>query len=397
MLMARTANRLTAIQISRIKSKGRYADGGGLYLRVSPTLNKSWVFRWVRSGSENEMGLGPYPDVSLADARRGAYEGRQHLAAGRSPRAERDRVRDYGRIFGDVADEYLSAMQGRWTNEKTRWQWKHTLTEFASSIRKLPIAQVDTAAVLRLLKPIWQEKPETAAKARMRLEAILDYANSKGWREGENPARWRGHLANILPPRQRLTKGHHPAMPHQDIPAFIERLHGSDALAARALEFLILTTCRTQEVLKARWEEVDLASALWTIPALRMKARREHRVPLSRQTLELLKPLHEARASEFLFPGQAYGKPLSNMAMEMLMKRMKITGASPHGFRSSFRDWAGDYTSFPREIAEAALAHKVGDAVELAYRRGDALEKRRALMQAWAEYCFNPLSSKVVP
>lgn len=397
MEMARAANRLTAIQISRIKNKGRYADGGGLYLRVSPTLNKSWVFRWVRSGSENEMGLGPYPDVSLADARQLAYEARQHLAVGRSPKAERDRVREHGRIFGDVADEYFSAMQGRWTSQKTRWQWKNTLTEFASPIRKLPISQVDTAAVLRLLEPIWQNKPEAAAKARMRFEAVLDYAKAKGWREGENPARWRGHLANMLPPRQRLTKGHHPAMPHEEVPAFIERLQASDALAARALEFLILTTCRSQEVLKAQWDEIHLASALWIVPALRMKARREHRVPLSSQAMTLLNSLNEAGTSKFVFPGHAAGKPLSNMAMGMLLKRMKIAGASPHGFRSSFRDWAGDHTPFPREIAEAALAHKVGDAVELAYRRGDALEKRRELMQAWADYCSNVKGGKVVP
>ena len=395
--MARASTRLTAIKVSRIKEKGRYADGGGLYLRVSPTLSKSWVFRWVRNGTENEMGLGPFPDVSLVEARRLSLEARQHLAAGRHPKSERDRVREYGRTFGDVADDYLLAMQGRWTNDKTRWQWWHTVNTFSSPIRKLPISHVDTAVVLGLLKPIWQGKAETAAKARMRLEAVLDYAKAKGWREGENPARWRGHLSNILPPRKRLTKGHHPAMPYREVPAFVERLNSSEAMAARALELLILTACRTSEVLKAQWDEIDLDAALWTVPAVRMKMKREHRVPLSDRALDLLKPLHDTRSSEFVFPGQRRGKPLSNMAMEMLIKRMKVQGASPHGFRSSFRDWAGDCTTFAREIAEGALAHKVGDAVELAYRRGDALEKRRSLMQAWADYCCNADIPKVVP
>jgi len=288
-------------------------------------------------------------------------------------------------------------MQGRWAHEKTVRQWHQTLNDLALPIRRLSIAQVDTASVLRLLKPIWQEKPETAAKSRMRLEAVLDYAKAKGWRAGENPARWRGHLANILPPRRRLTKGHHPAMRYEEVPAFMERLTASEATAARALEFLILTACRTQEVLRSEWEEIDFATALWVIPSSRMKMKREHRVPLAGRAIDLLKLLHNARTSEFVFPGQVPGKPLSNMAMEMLIKRMKIVGASPHGFRSSFRDWVGDCTSFPREIAEAALAHKVGDSVELAYRRGDALEKRRALMQAWADYCFGATSGKVIP
>jgi integrase len=385
--MSRTASRLTAMQISRIRKKGRYADGGGLYLRVSPTLNKSWVFRWVRGRVENEMGLGRFPDVSLVEARRHVFHARQHLAAGRNPKSERNRTREHGRSFRDVAEEYLSAMQGRWTNEKTRWQWRHTLNVFAAPIHKLGISQVDTADVLPLLKPIWLAKPETAAKARMRLEAVLDYGKAKGWREGENPARWRGHLSNILPPRRLLSRGHHAAMPYREVPAFIDRLQGAHAMAARALEFLILTACRTQEVLGASWDEIDLSAALWVIPAHRMKTRREHRAPLSSAALELLQTLHEARISEFVFPGQVRGKPLSNLAMAMLMRRMKADSSTPHGFRSSFRDWAGDKTSFPREIAEAALAHKVGDSVELAYRRGDALEKRRGLMQAWAEYC----------
>lgn len=395
--MARALNRLSAVEVKKIAKKGRYSDGGGLYLRVSPSLSKSWVFRWVRNGAENEMGLGSYPEVSLADARDAAFEARRQLAAKRNPRTERDREREAGRTFGDTADEFLNAKAANWTNEKTAWQWRHTLTEFAKPIRRVPIGEIETAHVLKLLKPVWTTKPETAAKARMRLEAVLDYAAAHGWRSIENPARWRGHLENMLPKRQKLSKGHHPAMPYADAPAFLTKLRSSNAMAARALEFLILTAGRTGEVLGATWDEVDLDTGLWTIPAARMKAKRDHRVPLSRTAIDLLRPLHEARVSKFVFPGQRPRKPLSNLAMTMLMRRLKVEDASPHGFRSSFRDWAGDRTSFPREIAEQALAHSVGNDVELAYRRGDALEKRRQLMDAWAHHCTGDTDANVVP
>lgn len=394
--MARSLNRLTATGVSAIKSKGRYADGGGLYLRVSPTIRKAWVFRWIRRGKATEIGLGAYPAVSLAIARKSAAICREQLASDIDPKIERDRKRATNRTFGAVADEYLVAMADRWTNEKTSWQWKQTLTDFVKPIREAPVSQIDTDDVLRLLKPIWQDTPEKAAKARMRIESVLDYAKAKGWREGENPARWRGHLSNILPARQKLSKGHHPAMPYDEIPGFIVRLKDSDAMAARALEFLIMTAGRTSEVLKATWDEIDFDSRIWTLPAERMKAKRAHRVPLNDDAMEILQDLFETRVSAYVFPGQRFGKPLSNMAMEMLMKRMKISGASPHGFRSSFRDWAGDCTNFPREVAEAALAHKAGDSTEQAYRRSDALEKRRALMNAWAGHCYNKELENVV-
>ena len=295
-----------------------------------------------------------------------------------------------------VADDYLAAMSDRWTNAKTRWQWEKTLTDLAKPIRGRPIAQINTTDVLKLLKPIWKEKPETAAKARMRLEGVIDYAKAKGWREGENPARWRGHLSNILPARQKLTKGHHPAMLYSQVPGFVANLQASEAMAASALEFLILTAARTGEVLKATWDEFDLQAEIWEIPPERMKAKRGHRVPLTTDMLSILRPLHEARTSNYVFPGQKPKQPLSNMALEMLMKRMKITDATPHGFRSSFRDWCGDETSFAREIAEAALAHKAGDSTESAYRRSDALEKRRQLMQSWSDYCHGRIRHKVV-
>ena len=382
-------NRLTAVKVQKICTKGRYADGGGLYLRVSPSLTKAWVFRSVRNAIATEIGLGSFPAVSLAEARNRATAARQQLAAGLNPKTEKERLRERLYTFGEAADALIRSKTSGWKNEKTPHQWQRDLLDLCEHLCDQPVASIGTAEVLAVLEPMWSSKSESAAKLRMRLEAVLDYAKAKGWREGENPARWRGHLSNILPPRRRLTKGHHPAMPYADVPAFVGRLQDSQALAARGLEFLILTAARSGEVLKATWDEIDQEQALWVIPATRMKAKRDHRVPLSPRALAILMPLSEARVSQYVFPGQIRGKPLSNMAFEMLMKRMKVTGASPHGFRSSFRDWCGDKTTFPREIAEAALAHKAGDNVELAYRRGDALEKRRALMEAWAEYLSN--------
>ncbi len=394
--MSRLRNRLNAKEVSDKKTKGRFSDGGGLYLRVSPTLSKSWVFRWVRGGIENEIGLGAYPDVSLADARKAASSYREHLAQGKNPRSEREKEKQHAKTFGEVCLEFLEAKDTNWTNEKTRWQWQHSLTVTAKSIQKLPIAHIETPEVLRLLKPIWQKTPETAAKTRMRLERVLDYARANGYREGENPARWRGHLSEILSKRERHTVTHHPALPYDDLPAFMEELKGRETLSARALELLILTATRTSEVLKAQWTEFDLDKAVWTIPASRMKTRTEHRIPMTKEVMELVKPLIENRVSDFLFPGQKQGKPLSNLAMEMLLRRMDMKHCTVHGFRSTFRDWCGDKTSFPREIAEAALAHKIGSEVEQAYRRSDALDKRRRLMEAWGDFCVRKDIENVV-
>ena len=340
------------------------------------------------------MGLGPFPAVTLANARKKAFEYRQMIANELDPKSERDR--QDGKTFGEVADVFFDAMQSRWTNDKTRWQWKVTLTEHCSPIRNRLVDEIDTAGVLKILNPIWTVKPETAGRVRMRIESVLDYAKAKGWREADNPARWRGHLSNILPARNRLARAHHPAMEYGDLPVFMEKLRNVEALAARALDLLILTASRTSEVLKSRWSEIDLDKTLWVIPADRMKAKRDHRIPLTGEALAILGPLSENRVSEFVFPGRKPGKPLSGMAMEMLLRRMKVEGVTVHGFRSTFRDWCGDQTSFPREVAEAALAHKVGSDVELAYRRSDALEKRRALMQAWADYCSGNETGKVV-
>ena len=289
--------------------------------------------------------------------------------------------------FGECADMFLASMEGQWRNAKHRAQWRMTLTEYAAPISAMKVSAIGTDDVLRVLNPLWQSRPETASRLRGRIERVLDFAKVRGWRSGENPALWRGHLKSILPARQRLTRGHHAAMPYAQVPAFVERLRGLEAMSARALEFLILTAARSGEVLEATWDEFDLDAGLWTVPAARMKAGKEHRVPLSKPALAIVKALHEVRISDYVFPGHAKGRPLSNMAFAMLLKRMKADQYTPHGFRSAFRDWAGDATSFPRDVAEQALAHRVGDATERAYRRADALDKRRKLMTAWADYC----------
>ncbi len=393
--MARAIHKLSDIAVKSAKKAGRHSDGGGLYLRISPTGSKTWGFMWNRDKKRREIGLGSYPAVPLAAARKVAARYREIVAGGGDPTVERDR--EVEPIFAEVVEKYLAAMQGQWSNEKHRYQWGQTLgPSYCNAIADKPVSQVGLAEILQVLQPIWTEKPETASRLRGRIERVLNYAKVNGWREGENPALWRSNLENVLPKPRKLTRGHLPAMPYRDVPAFMERLSGHEALAARALKLLILTVCRSGEVLGARWQEIDLQARVWTVPAHRMKARREHRVPLTDAAMAVLEPLHDARVSEFVFPGQKSDRPLSNMALAMLLRRMKIKNATPHGFRSSFRDWAGDETTFPREVAEGCLAHTIGNEIELAYRRGDALEKRRKLMQAWANYCDGGSVSKIV-
>jgi integrase len=264
-------------------------------------------------------------------------------------------------------------------------------------LRSRPIDEIDTAAVLAVHTPLWQTGPETALRLRGRIEAVLDAAKAEGHRSGENPAPWRGHLSHLLPKRGKLTRGHHAAMAYSDVPAFIAQLRECNAIAAMALEFCILTATRSGEVYGARWSEIDVEAKVWTLPAARMKAAREHRVPLSERALVILEKLGGAKTSDYVFPSPRGRKPLSHVSMAKVIHRLQIDRATVHGFRSAFRDWAGETTSFPREIAEAALAHVSGDATERAYRRGDALEKRRTLMEAWANYCEPTLGSNVVP
>jgi integrase len=270
-----------------------------------------------------------------------------------------------------------------------------TLTKYAAPLRDKPLDAIQTDDVLSVLTPLWQTKNETASRLRGRIERVLDAARAKGLRSGENPARWRGHLDHLLPKRQKLSRGHHAALPYADVPELVADLRNREGAAALALEFLILTAARSGEVLGAKWNEIDRDAKVWTVPAERMKAGREHRVPLTQRALQILATVEQVRTGDYVFPGQRHGRPLSVMSMEMLLRRMKVD-VTVHGFRSSFRDWAGECTSFPREIAEAALAHTVGDETERAYRRGDALEKRRKLMAAWASFCEPKMVENVV-
>ncbi|MGH6821021.1 MAG: tyrosine-type recombinase/integrase, partial [Methylocella sp.] len=340
--------------------------------------------------------------VSLAAARDEAVEARKLVASGVNPieaRREAVRIAAGKPTFGQCADSLLEAKSSEWRNEKHRAQWRMTLAEYAKPLREIPVDQVDTEAVLGVLQPVWQAKPETASRLRGRIEAVLDAARAKGLiaRNEANPARWKGHLDKLLPKRQKLSRGHHAAMAYPDVPAFLAILREREAMAVLALEFLILTAARSGEVLGARWSEIDFEARTWAISPSRMKAGKEHRVPLSGRALAILERLAEMKTGAFIFPGQRPSHGLSGMALEMVLRRMKIEGVTVHGFRSAFRDWCGEATTFPREIAEAALAHTVGTAVEAAYRRGDALEKRRGLMEAWAQFLEAGLGSNVVP
>src|SRR5271166_6289475 len=393
--MARTRNKLTARAVASLSRPGKHSDGGGLYLRIDNddvSIRRRWIFRFVSRDRTREMGLGGYPEVSLADARKARDAAEKFVQSGQDPIAARDDERraQIGKpTFGQMADAVVEAKSSEWRNDKHREQWKMTLEYYAAPLRSRPVDEIDTDAVLSVLQPIWQGKPETASRLRGRIEAVLDAARAKGHipRNEANPARWRGHLDKLLPKRAKPTRGHHAALRYADLPAFIANLRARQATAALALEFCVLTAARSGEVLGARWKEIDLDSRLWTVPAERMKAAREHRIPLSNRAKSILGTLLEARTGEFVFSGRKTGKPLSSMAMEMALRRMKLDDVTVHGFRSAFRDWAGNETEFARELAEAALAHVIGDKAEQAYRRGDALEKRRALMDAWAQWC----------
>lgn len=397
--LARTGKKLTDAKVKSDSWKtGRHSDGAGLYLNVSKTGSKSWVFMWNDKtiGKRREMGLGSYPDISLAMARKQADKLRVRIADGIDPLAERARLAEP--TFEVCASMFLETMEPSWRNAKHRAQWHMTLGDaYCKSIRNKRVSQITTQDVLGVLTPIWNTKSETASRIRGRIERVLNFAKVKGWRDGENPAIWRGNLENVLPKRSSLTRGHHAAMDYQEIPAFMERLKSHEAMAARALEFVLYTAGRSSEVLEATWQEIDFEAEIWTIPATRMKAGKEHRVPLVPAAMALLQPLYEHRVSEFVFAGQKPNSPLSNMSMHMLLRRMKRDHVTVHGFRSSFRDWAGDKTTFAREVAEGCLAHEVGNAVERAYRRGDGLEKRRALMGAWAGYIDGTLSADIIP
>ena len=379
------AGRLTARKVATAKP-GKYSDGGNLYLIVSPSGSRKWVLRFTWLGRGKEMGLGAAATVSLADARENAASARRKIAQGLNPIDERKRTSGVP-TFGEMADQVRETLSAGFRNEKHKAQWKSTLATYAAPLSNKPVDTVTTDDVLAILKPIWTTKPETASRVRGRIEKVLDAAKAKGFREGENPARWRGHLDHLLPRPSKLARGHHAAMPYDHVAAFVAGLREQEAIAGLALELCILTAARSGEILGMRWDEIDLDKKIWTVPAHRMKAGREHRVPLSQRATAILVRLTEQRSGDFVFAGQRRGEPLSNKALDTMLRRMKIENATVHGFRSSFRDWAGNETGYPRELIETALAHVIGNQAEQAYRRSDALEKRRNLMEAWANYC----------
>jgi integrase len=381
--------KLTARGAATTKS-GRYGDGGGLYLVVSQSGARKWVYRFTYSGRVSETGLGSADTVTLAEARGRAHEARRLVDAGENPVvAKRQAAQKSAGIptFGVVADALMAAKESEWRNQKHKAQWRASLTKFAEPLRALSVDKIDTAAVLAVLKPLWHAKPETASRLRGRIEAVLDAAKAQGYRSGENPAAWRGHLAHLLPKRGKLSRGHHAAMDYQHIPVFVAQLRQCDTVAAMALEFCVLTAARSGEVYGARWSEIDMGAKVWILPAARMKSGREHRIPLSERALAILDKLSVVKTCDYVFSSPRAGKPLSHVAMAKVMRRLQFEGPTVHGFRSGFRDWCGEATHFPREVAEAALAHVVGDKAEQAYRRGDALEKRRTMMDAWAHWC----------
>jgi integrase len=377
-----------------------YPDGAGLYLQVTTAAWRSWVYRFMLRGHAREMGLGPLSLVSLAEARSLALDARKLRLAGIDPiDAKRDQ-RGAAALeaakaitFRACAEAYIEAHKAGWRNAKHADQWAATLTAYAFPIiGEVAAHAVDVAMVTKILEPIWKIKTETASRVRGRIESVLDWATSRGYRKGDNPARWRGHLENLLPARSKVRKvEHRPALPYTEIGAFMVDLHKHAGTAAAAMDFTILTAARTAETIGARWSEIDFDASTWTIPADRIKAGREHRVPLSTATVAVLREQQRqqriAGEVEFVFPGDKRGQHLSNMAMLALLQRMGRDDVTVHGFRSTFRDWAAERTNFPREVAEAALAHVVDDKVEAAYRRTDLFDKRRRLMDAWAKFC----------
>lgn len=391
--MARTLNKLDPRTVVSLSKPGRHSDGGGLYLVVDkPGADgepgaKRWVFLFRWGGRLKEMGLGGFSSVPLKTARLKAADARADVDAGRNPIEARKAAREVP-TFGKMADDVVAALAPQWRNPKHETAWTMTLTTHAAPLRSKPVNEVSTDDVLRVLRGL-KDRPETASRLRGRIERVLDAAKAQGFIPSpwENPARWRGHLAHLLPKRAKLSRGHHPALPYSEIPAFMADLRAREAMAGLALEFLILTAARTGEVIGARWSEIDLQGKAWTIPKERMKAGKEHRVPLSAPAVALLERLAEAKTGDILFPGPGQARTLSTNALRALLIRMNKAEITAHGFRSSFRDWAGEASTFPRELAELALAHHVGDETERAYRRSDALEKRRKLMDAWAGYC----------
>jgi integrase len=390
---------LTSKKVERTKTPGRLHDGHGLYLQIKGAENKSWLLRYERDGRERWLGLGPLHTFSLKEARERARAARQLLHDGIDPiedrkakRAERALAAAKSMSFRDCAETYIAANESAWKNAKHAAQWTATLKTYVyPHIGHLAIADIDTGLVLKCIEPIWREKTETASRVRGRIESVLDWATVRKYRTGDNPARWTGHLEHVLPSKGKLAKvNHHAALPYAELPDFMRRLRERDGVAAKALEFTVLTAARTNEVIGAKWDEIDLQAGTWTIPSDRMKGGREHTVPLSKRAVELLRELPTEEGNGHVFIGPTQGVGLSNMAMTAVLRRMGHGDITIHGMRSTFRDWAAERTNYPNHVVEMALAHAVGDKVEAAYRRGDLIQKRRQLAEAWAKYCTSP-------
>ena len=410
------AGRELSAAFLRTAGPGRYCDGDGLYLLVKKTGKRFWVFRYKVNGSKlREAGLGRAGEgrncVRLAEAREKASELFRQVKAGIDPLTARDAAlaaskaaqQDAtikGITFGEAARRYIDAHAASWRNTKHAGQWTATIDTYATPFfGEIPVSEISTTHVLAAIEPIWTTKAETASRLRGRIESILDYAKARGWRTGENPAAWKGHLSLILPARSKVAKvKHHAALPWMEAGTFMMELQHQKGVGARALRFAILTAARSGEVRGARWREIDLVGATWTIPAERMKAGREHRVPLTQQALAVLAEVAAARTSDdpaaLVFPGQSGGRPLSNMSVTAVLRRMERGDLTAHGFRSTFKDWAAESTAYPAELSEMALAHTIGSKVEAAYRRGDLFEKRRRLMADWGQFCSMPLATK---
>jgi integrase len=394
--MARLIHKLTALEVTKVTKPGLYGDGGGLWLQVSPSGSKSWVFRFTIKSKQLVMGLGAVHTVGLSEARARAKEQRLLLLDGKNPLEARNVARTLDALerarmvtFDQCAASYIAAKRNGWRNAKHAGQWEATLSTYASPvIGALPVAAVDTGLVMKVLGPIWNDKTETAKRLRGRIESILGWATTSGYRQGDNPARWRGHLENLLAaPNKIAPVKHHASLPWKDAGAFMRELRQREGIAARALEFTILTASRSGSVRLATWAEID--GGVWTVPAEHMKAHKEHHVPLSGAALSLLASL--PRTGDLIFPGTGYGKPLSDMSLTAVLKRMNVD-ATVHGFRSTFRMWCAESigNNFPRDVCEHALAHHLPDKVEAAYQRGTVFEKRIQLMQTWADYLHQP-------
>ncbi len=396
----RKTNQLAATMVAKAKP-GRYGDGAGLWLQVTTVGNRSWLFRYGRDGKKRAMGLGPTHSVTLAEARVRAREARHVLLDDEDPIELKHRLRSEeiaeaarSMTFKACADAYLSEHLATFRNAKHRWQWADTIGKVNKRLGKIIVAEIDTAILVKFLDPIWEKTPETASRMRGRIESVLDWAKARAFRQGENPARWKGHLEHLLKalPKQK----HLEAMPFAQLPAFIQRLRECKPMTARALELCILTATRTSELLGAQWSEIDLEAETWTVPAMRTKTHCEHRVPLSARAMELLHSL-PGDQSGFVFPGKRAGKSLNDTAMRKLLNGMNDDGFTVHGFRSTFCDWAGEATTYPHDVVEMALAHALKSKVVAAYRRGDAFDKRRRLMTVWASYCAStPTTATVV-